>query len=84
VPRIAAALLQAGIGGHTVLPALSGTGRTGSWSEDRLTGSEKRLVMAIASAEHARALVDALAPLLDSHRLLLTIADVEVVRGDRF
>ena len=84
VPRIVAALGNADIHGHTVLPALGGSGRTGSWSEDRLTGSEKRLVMAIASADHARAFVDALAPLLDSHRLLLTIGDVEVVRGDRF
>lgn len=84
VPRIVAALHRADIHGHTVLAALSGSGRTGSWSEDRLTGSEKRLVMAIASADHAQAFVDALAPLLDSHRLLLTIADVEVVRGDRF
>lgn len=84
VPRIVAALHQAEIHGHTVLSALSGSGRTGSWSEDRLTGSEKRLVMAIASPDHARAFVDALAPLLDSHRLLLTITDVEVVRGDRF
>ena len=84
VPRIVAALKQAAIHGHTVFPALAGSGRTGSWSEDRLTGSEKRLVMAIASAEHAEAFVDVLAPLLDSHRLLLTITDVDVVRGDRF
>ena len=84
VPRIVAGLHQAEIHGHTVLPALAGSGRTGSWTEDRLTGSEKRLIMAIASAEHAQMFVDALAPLLDSHRLLLTIADVEVVRGDRF
>lgn len=68
-----------------MLPVLSGSGRTGSWSEDRLTGAAtKQWVIAIASAEHAEALVDALAPLLDSHRLLLTIGDVQVVRGDRF
>ncbi len=29
-------------------------------------------------------LVDAIGPLLDSHHLLLTIADVAVVRGERF
>jgi PII-like signaling protein len=85
VPRIVAALERAGIVGHTVLPALSGSGKTGRWSEDRLTGAAtKQWVIAIASAEHAQALVDAVAPLLDSHRLLLTVADVQVVRGDRF
>lgn len=85
VPRIVAALAVAEIHGHTVLPALSGAGRTGEWSEDRLTGAAtKQWVVAIASPDHAAALVDALAPLLDSHRLLLTISDVQVVRGDRF
>ena len=84
VPRVVAALKQAGIGGHTIVPALSGAGRTGEWSEERLTGANKLLVIAIASEDHARALVDAIGPLLDSHRLLLTIADVAVVRGDRF
>ena len=50
-----------------------------------MSGAEtKRVVMAIAGEAEAAALVEALAPLLDSHRLLLTIADVDVVRGDRF
>lgn len=85
VPRIVAALDAAGIGGHTILPALGGSGRSGAWSEDRLSGAAtKRVVMAITGAAEADALVEALAPLLDSHRLLLTISDVAVVRGDRF
>lgn len=85
VPRVVAALHDAGMHGHSVLPVLSGSGRSGSWSEERLTGAEnKQMIMAITSADHAGALVDALGPLLDRHRLLLTITDVEVVRGDRF
>jgi PII-like signaling protein len=84
VPRVIKALRQAEIDGHTVLPVLSGAGRTGEWSEERLTGATKQLVVAIASAAHAQAFVDTIGPLLDSHRLLLTIGDVAVVRGDRF
>jgi PII-like signaling protein len=84
VPRVVAALKAAGIDGYTVLPALSGAGRTGEWSEERLTGAGKLLVMAIGSEAHAATFVDVIGPLLDSHRLLLTIADVAVVRGDRF
>jgi PII-like signaling protein len=85
MPRVVAVLSRSGIHGHTVLPALSGSGRTGHWSEERLTGAEtKQLLWAIASEEHAVALVAAMAPLLTSHGLLLTITDVEVVRGDRF
>ena len=85
VPRIISALRQAEVHGHTVLPALSGAGRSGSWSEERVTAAEsKRLVIAIASPEHASALVDAIGPLLESHGMLLTLADVQVVRGERF
>ena len=85
VPRVVAALHQAEVHGHTVLPALSGSGRTGSWSEERVTAAEsKRLVVAIASLEHAAAFVDAVGPLLESHGMLLTLSDVQVVRGDRF
>lgn len=84
VPRVLAALRQSGVPGHTIIPALSGAGRTGSWSEGEITGATKQLVIAIASAEHARAFVDAIGPLLTSHQLLLSIADVAVVRGERF
>lgn len=84
LPRLTAALTACGIGGHTVLPALSGSGRQGAWSLDRLTGTSKIMLVAIASEEHAAVLVDAIGPLLDSHRLLLTISTVDVVRGDRF
>lgn len=84
LPRLIDALDRCGINGYTVLPALSGAGTTGHWDEDRLTGTSKIVLMAIASDDHAQKLVDRLAPLLDSHRLLLTLATVDVVRGDRF
>jgi PII-like signaling protein len=84
LPRLVAALEQCGIDGHTIFPATAGAGRTGRWSEDGLTGTSKQLLVAIASEDHAAALVDQLAPMLDSHRLLLTVSAVEVVRGDRF
>jgi hypothetical protein len=41
-------------------------------------------LLAIASEAKTDALVEELAPLLDSYRLLLTIGDVQVVRGERF
>lgn len=84
LPRIIAALRKAEITGHTVLPAVSGTGRSGDWHEEELTGVSKQYVVAIASEAHAGAFVDAIGPLLDSHHMLLTIADVNVVRGTRF
>ncbi len=85
VPRIAAACEAAGISGHSVIPALSGRGRAGNWSEDRLSGAQSKvIVLAIASTERADALLEALAPVLDSHRLLVSVGDVAVIRGGRF
>lgn len=84
VPRVVAALRQAGVGGHTILPAVAGAGLNGEWNEERLTGATKQMVLAIAAEAPAETFVDLIAPLLDSHRLLLMITDVFVVRGDRF
>ena len=47
-------------------------------------GTDKSLVLTIASVEKAEVLVDTLAPMLNSHGLLLTMWDVEVIRGERF
>jgi hypothetical protein len=41
-------------------------------------------MLMIASESKAAALTDAIAPFLDSYRLLLTVGDVQVVRGERF
>ena len=84
LPRLVDILQASGITGHSVFPAVSGAGATGRWSDDGLTGTAKLVIMAITSAAHAATLVSQLAPLLNSHRLLLTLSDVEVVRGDRF
>lgn len=74
-----------GVTGYTVLPTLGGKGHGGTWREDQLTGAATKVMfVSIATAEKANALVDALAPLLDQYGILLTISDVEVVRGDRF
>lgn len=81
---VTAAIDEAGITGWTVLPVLSGKGRDGNWREERVTGSDKSLVLTIAAQEKAQALAEALAPILGSHGLLLTMWDIEVIRGERF
>lgn len=84
VRRVTDAIDRAEITGWSVLPVTSGSGRDGRWREERVMGTDKSLVLSIASAEKAEVLVDALAPLLTSHGLLLTMWNVEVIRGDRF
>lgn len=74
-----------GIAHHSLMILHSGKGRAGSWRDEDVSGAaSKRMFIAIANAEKVSALIDALAPHLDSYGLVVTIADVEVVRGARF
>jgi PII-like signaling protein len=84
VRRVTDAIDKAGISGWTILPVTSGSGRDGRWREERVMGTDKSLVLTISSIEKAEALVEVLAPMLTSHGLLLTMWDVEVIRGERF
>ena len=84
VKRVTKAIDSVGITGWTVLPVTSGKGRDGLWREERVMGTDKNLIVTIASQENATALAEALAPILTSHGLLLTMWDVEVIRGERF
>ncbi len=81
---VTAAIDRCEITGWTVLPVTSGRGRDGLWQEERVTGSDKELILTVASQERAVRLAEELAPLLTSHGLLLTMWDVEVIRGERF
>ncbi|MCX7676029.1 MAG: transcriptional regulator [Alteraurantiacibacter sp.] len=84
VRQVTNAIDKVRITGWTVLPVTSGSGRDGRWREERVIGNDKSLVLTIASAEKAQALVETLAPMLNSHGLLLSMWDVEVIRGERF
>lgn len=84
VRRITQAIDRAGITGWTVLPVQSGSGRDGAWRDERVTGSDKSLVLSISSSEKAHILAEELGPILSSHGLLLTMWDIEVIRGERF
>jgi PII-like signaling protein len=75
----------AGIRAHTLLPAISGAGSHGRWSDDQLSGAESKVMfVVITSNEKASAFIDALAPLLDDYRLMLIASDVQVVRGGKY
>lgn len=82
--RVTEAIDRAGITGWTLTPVLSGKGREGRWREERVMGTDKVFVLTIASQDKAMALAEDLAPILSSHGLLLTMWDVEVIRGERF
>ncbi len=85
VPRLVKLARQVDISGWSLIHVDAGGGRDGEWQHDDVTAAgAKTIMLIIASEAKAAALVDAIAPLLDSYRLLLTVGDVQVVRGERF
>lgn len=85
VRRIVAAAEAAGVTGYTLLPTLGGAGQGGRWSDDQVTGAEAKVMfVTVTNDAKAAALTDALAPLLDSHGLILVASTVDVVRAARF
>lgn len=85
VPRVIRLVKDIDISGWSVIKIASGGSRDGRWDHDEVTGAAaKSIVLMIANQEKADQLADKVAPLLESHGLLITIGNVEVVRGDRF
>lgn len=85
VRHVVAAAKTADIAGYTILPTSGGQGRGGHWSDDQISGAQvKVLFLTVTNAAKEAAFVEAIAPLLDSHGLILLLSDVEVVRAGRF
>lgn len=75
---------EAGIAHHSLLRVHSGTGRAGAWSDEGFGTVAKRMFVAVSNAEKIGLLVDRLAPDIERYGLVITIYDVEVIRGERF
>ena len=75
----------AGIPHHSLLPVHSGEGRGGSWRDDDGYGSvPKRMFIAVSNEAKVADFMDRLAPKIETHGLVITIYDVQVIRGERF
>ncbi len=84
-PLIVEAAKQAGITGYSLLSVMGGAGHNGPWSDDEISGARAKLIfLTVASQEKTDRLVEFLAPLLDSHGLVLFIGTVDVIRGARY
>lgn len=86
LPRVVDLIEKTDISGYSIVRVAAGGSRAGGkWRTDDLTGaSAKSMVIALAPAEKAQALTDAIEPFLSSQGMLLTIGEVEVIRGERF
>lgn len=85
VKRIVDAAEAAGVTGYTLLPTLGGLGHSGRWADDQVSGAaSKVLFLTVTNDGKATKLIEALNPLLESHRLVLFSSEVDVIRGERF
>ena len=82
--RVTDAIDKAGITGWTIVPVTSGKGRDGPWREERVLGTDKVFVLTIAAEDKAEALAEVLAPMLTKYGFILSMWDVQVIRGERF
>ena len=84
--RLLALMDDNNVSGYTVLPALAGRGHHGSWSREGLATDAGRMVVvvAIVDADAVSNLLDAVYPLISRHIAIVTVSDVQVIRGERF
>ncbi len=73
-----------GITHHSVIRVHSGHGRMGPWSDDGFGAVAKRMFVAITGEEKADDLLERLAPHIETYGLVVTMNEVQVVRGERF
>lgn len=74
-----------GITHFTIVPTLRGKGTHGRWRDDGVSGAGgKCLFLAVTSGERTIALIDRIGPMLSDYRIVMDIADVQVLRGERF
>ncbi|MFN3988806.1 MAG: P-II family nitrogen regulator [Erythrobacter sp.] len=78
------AIEEAGIIGWSVIVLAGGKGHHGEWRHDSLIATDKSLIVTIAPEAKAHALAEKLAPLLTSHKMLFSMWDIEVLRGEHF
>ena len=84
--QLSAGLEAAGVKGYTILPVLGGAGHDGPWRSDAAIGAAGAMVMVtcVVDPAHVDEIIAA-AYAVVSHQIgMLTIADVMVVRSERF
>jgi nitrogen regulatory protein PII len=83
--RLTAALEKAGVTGFTVLPVLGGSGRSGRWTREGQIGRAGMVaVICLIKPERLDTLLDAAFAVVERHIGVVSVADVEVMRAERF
>ena len=84
--RLAKALIETDVTGFTVLPVLSGSGRSGHWSGEGEVGRASGMVnfSCIVRPERVDPLLEGIFEILHRHIGVVSVVDCEVLRAERF
>jgi len=80
--RIRVVSEEIGLSGYSFHPLLGGSGKTGRWMADQVTGGAgaKGIFTTIVTDEEAEAFLERLAPLIDEYGLVITTTDIKTIR----
>ena len=72
--------------GYSIVPVISGSGQYGPWEEAGQVTSAEGMVMLVCIVDPAQSerVLEAVYPYVQTRKAILTISDVQVVRGERF
>ena len=72
--------------GYSIVPVTSGSGQHGPWEEAGQVTSAEGMAMVICIVDPAQAerVLEAVYPYVQPRKAILTMSDVQVVRGERF
>jgi PII-like signaling protein len=84
--RVLALLDELQVSGYTVLPALAGRGKDGSWHRDGLVGRAGTVVLIFCIVDESRVgpILEPLFKLVSRQIGIVTISDVQVIRPEHF
>lgn len=83
--RLSEALIKAGVTGFTVLSVLGGSGRSGHWTREGQVGRSGMVaVVCLIRPERLDSLLDAAFAVVERHIGVVSVADAQVLRAERF
>ncbi|MET4701078.1 nitrogen regulatory protein PII [Constrictibacter sp. MBR-5] len=84
--RLTTALTDAGVTGYTVLPVSGGSGRSGQWTREGQVSRAGGMVAVICLVRPERLdpLLEAAFAVVERHIGVVSIADAQVLRAERF
>ena len=84
--RLVDRLDAAAVTGYTVIPALAGRGRDGSWRGEGLAGDAGRMVMVVCITDPSKVdtVLETVYVVVQRQIGIVTVSDVQVIRAEHF